>query len=596
MSTVVPMQQAIAESQQTIPRHLDQTTHLAAEGNEFIDARSQAIVQRRLQELADNSHQIKQLQAFQQLAQTGARAMQFKAASAMMNTLSQQKAVSTPKENNTGLPDNLKKGVESLSGISLDDVKVHYNSPQPAQLNAHAYAQGSDIHVGAGQERHLPHEAWHVVQQKQGRVKPTIQMKEGIHINDDRDLEAEADVMGEKAWSAGGNDAPDTQFKRDVLPLPTIQRIQEEVTKKKRNRESDEESDEALPSQLFEQSPVQRHSEIAQLAIDVYAEPGTRIIVANPSAPDAGDIGTVIGPSTSKNRCMRVRFDNEQDAVYRVYFHEISIISTPEQREKEGEPKLLNEMILNIIRTVQEAPEALAAVMDADKTQFTDIGEVLKIAPEQQLQACRVACANLSGEETATYLYTTYFFGPLNRYLRNRLAPNMTGPIKELISVTHALLMRAFKGTAGEKLTPIFRMELQAEWIGEKDEGENLSFPAFTSTHPDLDGINGMWPDIASGAFGPITQLALLVFEGGSKLLNPVTKYFPNENEMILPPGIETRINSKYDIVWDEYEEGEFVKTWEVTVYHLAILTGEPDEPSAPLQFDAAGYVVLAEQ
>ncbi len=47
------------------------------------------------------------------------------------------------KPNNTGLPDNLKAGVESLSGMSMDDVKVHYNSSEPAQLNAHAYAQGS---------------------------------------------------------------------------------------------------------------------------------------------------------------------------------------------------------------------------------------------------------------------------------------------------------------------------------------------------------------------------------------------------------------------------------------------------------------------
>jgi hypothetical protein len=49
-------------------------------------------------------------------------------------------------------------------------VNVHYGSSQPAQLNAHAYAQGSDIHMGAGQEQHLPHEAWHVVQQQRGRV------------------------------------------------------------------------------------------------------------------------------------------------------------------------------------------------------------------------------------------------------------------------------------------------------------------------------------------------------------------------------------------------------------------------------------------
>ena len=36
--------------------------------------------------------------------------------------------------NQTGLPDNLKTGIESLSGMSLDHVRVHYNSAQPAQL------------------------------------------------------------------------------------------------------------------------------------------------------------------------------------------------------------------------------------------------------------------------------------------------------------------------------------------------------------------------------------------------------------------------------------------------------------------------------
>jgi hypothetical protein len=80
------------------------------------------------------------------------------------------------KENNTGLPDDLKSGIENLSGHSMDDVNVHRNSDKPQQVQAHAYAQGTDIHLGPGQEKHLPHEAWHVVQQKQGRVKPTMQM------------------------------------------------------------------------------------------------------------------------------------------------------------------------------------------------------------------------------------------------------------------------------------------------------------------------------------------------------------------------------------------------------------------------------------
>ncbi len=110
------------------------------------------------------------------------------------------------KENHTGMPDGLKSGIESLSGIDLDDVKVHYNSSQPAQLNALAYAQGSDIHVAPGQEHNLPHEAWHVVQQAQGRVKPTMQLKDGVPVNDDKGLEHEADVMGGKAaeWTGLG--------------------------------------------------------------------------------------------------------------------------------------------------------------------------------------------------------------------------------------------------------------------------------------------------------------------------------------------------------------------------------------------------------
>lgn len=106
------------------------------------------------------------------------------------------------KPNNTGLPDNLKLGIENLSGCSMDDAKVHYNSDKSVQLQALAYAQGTDIHVVPGQEKHLPHEAWHVVQQKQGRVQPTMQMQ-GVNVNDNSGLEREADVMGGKAWEAG---------------------------------------------------------------------------------------------------------------------------------------------------------------------------------------------------------------------------------------------------------------------------------------------------------------------------------------------------------------------------------------------------------
>ena len=99
--------------------------------------------------------------------------------------------------NRTGMPDNLKSGIESLSGMDLSDVRVHYSSSDPARINALAYTQGQEIYVAPGQELHLPHEAWHVVQQAQGRVKPTMQIN-GLGINDDPSLEHEADIMGAK--------------------------------------------------------------------------------------------------------------------------------------------------------------------------------------------------------------------------------------------------------------------------------------------------------------------------------------------------------------------------------------------------------------
>ena len=101
-----------------------------------------------------------------------------------------------------GMPGPLKAGLEALSGMDLSGVRVHKNSSKPAQLNALAYTQGQDIHVGPGQEEHLPHEGWHAVQQMQGRVQPTIQAN-GVSINDDAGLEREADVMGSKASRFG---------------------------------------------------------------------------------------------------------------------------------------------------------------------------------------------------------------------------------------------------------------------------------------------------------------------------------------------------------------------------------------------------------
>lgn len=73
----------------------------------------------------------------------------------------------------------------------MDGVRVHYNSPEPAKLHARAFTRGSDIHLGPGQEHALPHEAWHVVQQREGRVRPDGVIN-GIPVSLDKNMENEA--------------------------------------------------------------------------------------------------------------------------------------------------------------------------------------------------------------------------------------------------------------------------------------------------------------------------------------------------------------------------------------------------------------------
>ncbi|MFZ6653898.1 DUF4157 domain-containing protein [Undibacterium sp. TJN19] len=194
-------------------------------------------MQQAYQRHADSSTQAMQLKARQAMMANSPQALQMQARSRMMNRneapvqtmddevtsiadsqtqatgpadmaapppeVAAPTAPTAPAASGNGLPHQLKAGMESLSGMRMDHVKVHYNSSQPAQLNALAYAQGTDIHVAPGQEQHLPHEAWHVVQQAQGRVQPTRQMKGNTPVNDDAGLEAEADVMGARAMSAG---------------------------------------------------------------------------------------------------------------------------------------------------------------------------------------------------------------------------------------------------------------------------------------------------------------------------------------------------------------------------------------------------------
>ena len=110
-------------------------------------------------------------------------------------------------ERTTGLPSAVSDGVESLSGVPMDGVRVHYNSQRPAGIGALAYTQGSEIWMGAGHEDHIAHEAWHVAQQARGQVRATGQV-EGQPVNTDGALEHEAEVMGARAQLVGRSGGP----------------------------------------------------------------------------------------------------------------------------------------------------------------------------------------------------------------------------------------------------------------------------------------------------------------------------------------------------------------------------------------------------
>lgn len=82
-------------------------------------------------------------------------------------------------------------------------VNIHKDSSQAKEMGAKAFAQGSDIHFAPGQfnpesrsgQELIGHELGHVVQQKEGKVKPNFEVK-GKPVNNDAGLEKEADSFG----------------------------------------------------------------------------------------------------------------------------------------------------------------------------------------------------------------------------------------------------------------------------------------------------------------------------------------------------------------------------------------------------------------
>ena len=217
----------LQNKQQSAAHSVVQKQHINRSNYHFEDNRPEAIAQRKLQKAMNNNQRPNEISG--QLPSPATQLMENTA----QETVVEKVGVVQRSEHNGGLPEQLKLGVERLSGYSMDDVKVHYNSAKPGQLQAHAFAQGSAIHLAPGQEKHLPHEAWHVVQQKQGRVKATKQLKSKININDDAKLEGEADLMGEKAAQASV--LKGVQLKRLTPKSSTVTTAQRKISVHSKN-------------------------------------------------------------------------------------------------------------------------------------------------------------------------------------------------------------------------------------------------------------------------------------------------------------------------------------------------------------------------
>ena len=202
---------------------------------------------------------------------------------------------------------NVMSKMESAFGADFSNVNIHQNSDQATKVGALAYTQGNDVHFAPGQfnpsskggQELLGHELTHVVQQREGKVKPTTEIA-GKAVNDDKHLEAEADKKGAEAaqfkmdGNAGANlksgngggkvaqaklaDVPSAKFQKDAGD--TLDKNQD-TAKKEEQKDADKTAEktskvkspeEKVAKQDQEsQSEIQKDREQAKLAAKVSA-------------------------------------------------------------------------------------------------------------------------------------------------------------------------------------------------------------------------------------------------------------------------------------------------------------------------------------
>ena len=451
-------------------------------------------------------------------------------------TTTQENTPIQKKENNTGLPDDLKSGIENLSGHSMDDVTVHYNSDKPRQLQAHAYAQGADIHVAPGQEKHLPHEAWHVVQQKQGRVKPTLQMKGGININDDDGLEKEADIMGEKAYRFVGQAPPSLQQSNGGSTLNNTAQLRW-YTLGEMDDEPNLVSLEVIKTKI--DYPL---SNIESLMLEEYAQDDKEHIFAinEQGKIERQEFQSVFLPYS-------ISINEFNDGELEGYRQESAEGWEDMYDYEPGTGDSLHDLAYNVIVEAGGGQSSITG-MKFDK--------IYKYHPATQIAFCLWSCRDDAEDVFALCLYTSYFYIPLNNYFRGiGDEPDRNTSFGKLLLKAAEILQTSYGEQDDEQIGgegSRYRVELTSGWIDgnieNDDNGDYINFKALTSTHPDLGGVKGMWGDVAQGTFGEYDNIALLIFEGTEKIKVPQKKYFPVEDERLMAPGSKYHIIERYTI------------------------------------------------
>lgn len=135
--------------------------------------------------------------------------------------------------NPAGMPGETLNQMSSSFGHDFSDVNIHTGSQSAVDAGALAYTQGNDIHFAPGQydpaskggQELLGHELTHVVQQREGRVQANNEVN-GMPLNDDRELEEEADQLGAKAAQFKSDDSGFTTHENMGKNSSSLQSIQ----------------------------------------------------------------------------------------------------------------------------------------------------------------------------------------------------------------------------------------------------------------------------------------------------------------------------------------------------------------------------------